>query len=398
MKEDLILKLLNRNKTFIDKDYKDKLDIISKKVNQSKILVLGGAGSIGSAVVKLLCQLNPKLIHVVDINENALVELVRNIRSTIGYIDGEFKTFSIDIGSEVFKALLNEKKQYDVWLNFSALKHVRSEKDPFTLMRLVEVNIINTFKTIQYAKETGAKKYFAVSTDKASSPINMMGASKRAMELLLGGDYKNLETSSTRFGNVAFSNGSLLESTLNRYANVQPLVAPKDIKRYFLTPFEAAKLSVLSTFIARDGEVYIPILNKNDAEKDFPSIIKNFLSYKNKELYECISEQEARDKITDLVQENKWPCYFSNSDTTGEKLEEIFITTDEKIVSSDYKDIQIVDIKNIKDNEKIEIFVKKFINLKSKNSWTIDEIKFLLEDFIENFQHKSTGKYLDSKM
>lgn len=397
MKEELILKLLNRNRAFINKDYESQLNIISKNISQSKILVLGGAGSIGSAAVKLLFELNPNLLHVVDINENALAELVRNIRSSLGYMEGEFKTFSIDIGSKEFQALLNKQKYYDIWLNFSALKHVRSEKDPFTLMRLIEVNIINTFKTIEDAKRTGAKKYFAVSTDKASSPVNMMGASKRAMELLLGGDYDNLETSSARFGNVAFSSGSLLESIINRYDNLQPLVAPKDIKRYFLTPIEAAKLSILSTFLANNGEVYIPIIKRSES-KDFPFIIKNFLNYKNKEVYECISEQEARDKIIDLVKNHKWPCFFSNTDTTGEKLEEVFISENDKTVLSNYDEIEIVDIKNIKNNDQIKDFVTNLTKLKNKDSWSIDEIKILLEGFVENFQHKSTGKYLDSKM
>ena len=398
MNEDLILKLLDRDKSFIDYDYKENLNSIRKKINESKIIVLGGAGSIGSSVVKLLCSLSPKLIHVVDINENALAELVRNIRSSIGYIEGEFETFAIDIGGSEFSSLIKSKKTYDIWLNFSALKHVRSEKDPFTLMRLVEVNIINTFQTMKLASETGAKTYFAVSTDKAFSPVNMMGASKRAMELVLGGVFKNLKASSTRFGNVAFSNGSLLESTINRYENIQPLVGPKDIKRYFLTPIEAARLSILSIFLAKDGEVYIPILKRSEAEKDFPSIIKNFLTHKGLDMHICNSEQDARDNIKTLVGENKWPCYFSNTDTTGEKLQETFTSEYEKMITSKYKEIKIVSVLGIKTVAEINSFINKFIKLKAKNTWTIDDIKVILEGFIDNFEHKSTGKFLDSKM
>jgi FlaA1/EpsC-like NDP-sugar epimerase len=398
MNEDLILKLLDRKKLFFQNDFDNNKDLLQEKIKNSRIIVLGGAGSIGSATVNLLCSFNPLLLHVVDIDENGLVELVRNIRSSIGYTSGGFETFAIDIGSTEFSNLVINNNGYDIWMNFAALKHVRSEKDPYTLMRLLEVNIMNTYKSLKIAIDTGAKKYFSVSTDKASNPINFMGASKRAMELVLGAHSNILNTSSARFGNVAFSNGSLLQGTIKRYENYQPFVAPLDIKRYFLTPLEASKLSILSTFLGENGEVFIPILKKNIAQKDFPSILKNFLRVKGLEMHVCGTEEEARNKVNFLYKNNKWPCYLFKTDTTGEKLEEVFVSNNEILKDNRYDEIEIIDISDIKNSKEIKSFINSIEELKKKPSWTIEDIKIVMEVFLKNFKHKNTGKHLDSKM
>jgi FlaA1/EpsC-like NDP-sugar epimerase len=398
MKDSLVLNILGRKNSFIEKDYNYNLKNIKKIVKASRIIILGGSGSIGSAVVELLCKYDPLLLHVVDINENGLVELVRNIRSTIGYTSGEFKTFVMDIGHDDFKHFINKNKGYDIWMNFSALKHVRSEKDPYTLMRLIDVNIINTYKTLKLASKTNVKKYFSVSTDKAANPINLMGASKRIMEMILGEFSSEINTSSARFGNVAFSNGSLLHGMLNRFNNKQPFVAPKDIKRYFLTSTEAAKLSVLSTFMANNGELYIPKIELKKIEQSFPKIAENFLKHNGYEMYICSSEDEARNKIEKLIKEKKWPCYLFNTDTDGEKLEEIFIGKDEKIINKELNALQIIDIKNLTTLTKIEEFINSINNLRNSNLWSVKKASVLIKILIKDFKHYHTGKSLDSKM
>ncbi|HIP54332.1 MAG TPA: NAD-dependent epimerase/dehydratase family protein, partial [Sulfurimonas autotrophica] len=233
-----VLQLIGREKELFFDDMQRYTDELAKIISGARFLVLGGAGSIGSAVVKEIFARNPKKLHVVDISENNLVELVRDIRSSFGYIDGEFATFALDIGAVEYDAFIKSDGGYDYVLNLSALKHVRSEKDPFTLMRMIETNILNTDKTLKQSIERGVKKYFCVSTDKAANPVNMMGASKRIMEMFVHRNSLNIEVSMARFANVAFSDGSLLYGFNQRLEKQQPIVAPNDIKRYFVTPKE----------------------------------------------------------------------------------------------------------------------------------------------------------------
>ncbi len=237
-----ILELIGRTKELFQEDIQTYEKELSKIVSNSTFLVIGGAGSIGQAVTKEIFKRNPKKLHVVDISENNMVELVRDIRSSFGYINGDFQTFALDIGSSEYDAFIKSDGKYDYVLNLSALKHVRSEKDPFTLMRMIETNIFNTDKTLQQSIENGTKKYFCVSTDKAANPVNMMGASKRIMEMFVNRRSKQIDVSMARFANVAFSDGSLLHGFNQRIQKNQPIVAPNDIKRYFVTPQESGEL------------------------------------------------------------------------------------------------------------------------------------------------------------
>ncbi|MEQ8704215.1 MAG: UDP-N-acetylglucosamine 4,6-dehydratase [Phaeodactylibacter sp.] len=247
-----ILGLLNRKSGLLSVDVRKVKSTLDDLVTNSTFLVLGGAGSIGQAVTKEIFKRNPKKLHVVDISENNLVELVRDIRSSYGYIDGEFKTFALDIGSWQYDAFIQADGSYDYVLNLSALKHVRSEKDPYTLMRMIETNIFNTTKTIQQSIDKGTRKYFCVSTDKAANPVNMMGASKRIMEMFAMRESQNIGISMARFANVAFSDGSLLHSFNQRLAKTQPIVAPSDVRRYFVTPQESGELCLMSCLLGTD--------------------------------------------------------------------------------------------------------------------------------------------------
>ena len=240
------LNIIGRQKALLNVDISQNEERLRSTVRASRFLVIGAAGSIGQAVTKEIFKRDPQKLHAVDISENNLVELVRDIRSSYGYIDGDFQTFALDIGSWQYDAFIEADGQYDYVLNLSALKHVRSEKDPFTLMRMIEVNILNTLKTIQQSKQAGVKKYFCVSTDKAANPVNMMGGSKRIMEMFLMRESQDIPISTARFANVAFSDGSLLHGFNQRLQKNQPIVAPNDVRRYFVTPQESGELCLLS--------------------------------------------------------------------------------------------------------------------------------------------------------
>ena len=325
------LNLIGRTNQLFTKDIDKNENYLIDLISKSNFLVIGGAGSIGQAVTKEIFKRNPRLLHVVDISENNMVELVRDLRSTIGYIEGDFKTFAIDCGSIEFDALINSGVKYDYILNLSALKHVRSEKDPFTLMRMIDVNIINTRKTVHAGVDMDSRKYFCVSTDKAANPVNMMGASKRIMEMFLMDLGENIDISTARFANVAFSDGSLLHGFNQRIAKRQPISAPNDVKRYFVTSEESGQLCLLSCLLGENRDIFFPKLSESLHLIKFSDIAVNYLEFQGYEPVMCSSEDEARGKAEDLIKQKKWPCYFFKSDTTGEKDFEEFYTEKEKL-------------------------------------------------------------------
>jgi FlaA1/EpsC-like NDP-sugar epimerase len=393
-----VLNLIGRSKNLFDLDIFGNSTQISEIVSTSKFLVIGGAGSIGQAVTKEIFKRNPLKLHIVDISENNIVELVRDIRSAYGYIDGDFRTFALDIGSIEYDSFIKNDGKYDYVLNLSALKHVRSEKDPYTLMRMIDGNIFNTIKTIRQSIDNGVKKYFCVSTDKAANPVNMMGASKRIMELFLMRESQNIEISTARFANVAFSDGSLLYGFNQRIQKQQPIVAPNDIKRYFVTPQESGELCLMSCLFGENRDIFFPRLSEDLHLITFAEIAKKYLNELGFEPYECKSEEEARSLMDKLPNEKKWPCLFTKSDTTGEKDFEEFYKNDEILDFAKFTNIGIV--KNILNHNEINLnnFSAKIKTMKLNLSWTKKE---LLDEFIKlipDFQHKETGKYLDSKM
>jgi FlaA1/EpsC-like NDP-sugar epimerase len=321
-----ILNLIGRNNEIFLADINSYSDKLKEVVSESTFLVIGGAGSIGQAVTKEIFRRGPKSLHVVDISENNMVELVRDIRSTLGYGSGDFKTFAIDCGSNEFKAFISNQDSYDYIFNLSALKHVRSESDPYTLMRMIMVNIFNTLDTLSLAKKMNTKKYFCVSSDKAANPVNMMGASKRIMEMFLMRESLNQDVSMARFANVAFSDGSLLHGFNQRFEKKQPFSAPNDVRRYFVTPKESGELCLLSGLLGQNRDIFFPKLSKELNLIKFSDIAVNYLREKGFEPFECKSENEARDNAEKLIANKQWPCYFFKSDTTGEKDFEEFYT------------------------------------------------------------------------
>lgn len=393
-----VLNLIGRNKNIFDSDIDNNRQTLLQIVQSSTFLVIGGAGSIGQAVTKEIFKRNPKKLHVVDISENNMVELVRDIRSSFGYINGDFQTFALDIGSVEYDAFIKADGNFDYVLNLSALKHVRSEKDPFTLMRMIDVNIFNTEKTLQQSIKNGAKKYFCVSTDKAANPVNMMGASKRIMEMFLMRKSKEITISTARFANVAFSDGSLLHGFNQRILKKQPIVAPNDIKRYFVTPQESGELCLMSCIFGENRDIFFPKLNQNLHLITFADIAVKYLNEIGYEPHLCKTEDEARDNIDTLINQKKWPCLFTSSDTTGEKDFEEFYTSNEVLDMNRFENLGIIKNEAIFDDQKLNNFTNHINTMKSDLYWHKDAIVDLFHDLIPDFGHKETGKYLDAKM
>ena len=393
-----ILKLIGRSRPLFDDDISDQNEKLKDLVQTSRFLVIGGAGSIGQAVTREIFKRNPLSLHVVDISENNMVELVRDIRSTLGYIDGEFKTFAIDCGSIEFEALMRSSEAYDYVLNLSALKHVRSEKDPFTLMRLIEVNVLNTIKTIQMAEAQGAKKYFCVSTDKAANPVNMMGASKRIMEMFLMRESETIEISTARFANVAFSDGSLLHGFNQRFAKRQPISAPNDVRRYFVTPQESGELCLMSCLLGENRDIFFPKLSEDLDLITFSDIAERFVMNLGFKPFHCSSEQEARDRSEELIKSKLWPCYFFQTDTSGEKDFEEFFTAGERLDMSRFDNLGVIKNESIYDSTQLDNFLLEIGDMRASKTWGKDRLVDLFNRMIPDFNHKETGKYLDGRM
>tara|TARA_B110000444_G_scaffold146817_1_gene137256 strand:- start:10977 stop:12173 length:1197 start_codon:yes stop_codon:yes gene_type:complete len=398
MSDNLVLDLIGRNKELFGDDINQYHKKLNEVVSSSSFLVIGGAGSIGQAVVKEIFKNNPKKIHVVDINENNLTELVRDIRSSYGYIDGDFSTFALDIGSIEYDAFIESDGKYDYVLNLSALKHVRSEEDPYTLMRMLDVNIFNTDKTIQQAIKNSTKKYFCVSTDKAANPVNMMGASKRIMEMFLMRRSKDICISTARFANVAFSDGSLLYGFNQRIYKRQPIAAPNDIKRYFVTPKESGELCLMSCIFGENRDVFFPKLSESLHLISFSDIAIKYLKHRGYDAHICDSEEEARELIKTLPELGKWPCLFTKSDTTGEKDFEEFFTDKESPNMDKFKSIGVIKNEPEYDNNKLENFESVIEQLKRKKNWNKKEIVREFFKIIPGFRYLDRGKYLDGKM
>ena len=393
-----ILNLIGRDKQLFNVDISNTNAELKSIVSSSSFLVIGGAGSIGQAVTKEIFKRNPQKLHVVDISENNMVELVRDIRSSFGYIDGDFQTFALDIGSVEYDAFIKADGQYDYVLNLSALKHVRSEKDPFTLMRMIDVNIFNTDKTLQQAIDNGTTKYFCVSTDKAANPVNMMGASKRIMEMFVNRKSLDIKVSMARFANVAFSDGSLLHGFNQRMEKKQPIVAPHDIKRYFVTPQESGELCLMSCIFGENRDIFFPKLSENLHLISFADIAVKYLKAKGYEPYLCKDEDEARELVHTLPEEGKWPCLFTSSDTTGEKDFEEFFTENETLDMDRFENLGVIKNEANFDNALLNEFENTISGLKEKKEWSKEQVVDLFFKMIPDFGHKETGKYLDGKM
>jgi FlaA1/EpsC-like NDP-sugar epimerase len=395
---DFILDLIGRKAELFTDDISQYDDDLRSTIVGASFLVIGGAGSIGQAVCKEIFRRCPRALHIVDISENNMVELVRDIRSSLGYIKGDFRTFALDIGSPEFDALVMQEGPYDYVLNLSALKHVRSEKDPYTLMRMVDVNIFNTDKTLRQAVEFNASKYFCVSTDKATNPVNMMGCSKRIMEQYLMRRSADVAVSTARFANVAFSDGSLLHGFNQRIQKRQPIAAPNDVRRYFVTPKESGELCLMSCLLGDNRDIFFPKLSEKLHLITFDEIARRYLRHLGYEPFECESEEEARNALDSLAKKRQWPCYFSASNTTGEKDFEEFYSEGQALDLQRFSNVGVIKNSLDYDNEQLEWFTDEIGKLKKQGYWSKADIVALFTTMVPEFDHQETGKYLDGKM
>lgn len=392
-----VLGLINRDRALFQKDLVRYNEQLLRIIPDSSFLILGGAGSIGAAVTKEIYHRAPKQLHVVDISENNLAELVRDIRSSTSDSLSEFRTFCLDIGSLEYDMFYENQERYDYILNFSALKHVRSEKDPYTLMRMIDVNILNTIKTLDGAKRKGVKRYFCVSTDKAANPVNMMGASKRIMEFFLKRHSSDISISTARFANVAFSDGSLLYSFIKRMEKKQPIVAPAGIRRYFVTAEEAGQLCLLSCLIGDNTDIFFPKLDAEEHLIDLADVAKRFIRDRGFSARIC-EENEARRDVLKLISEGEYPLVISTNDTTGEKLFEEFFVESELVDLEKYSDIGVVKNSHHCDNRTLDYFIDQVKLYKDSRRWSKNDIVELFHQLIPDFKHVEKGKSLDEKM
>ena len=394
-----IMEIVGRTRPLFDADVSAREAELKERIEGSRILVIGGAGTIGQAVVRELFKRDPRALHVVDISENNLVEVVRDIRSTLGYASGDFQTLPMDVGSRYFDAFIESQKPYDYICNLSALKHVRSEKDPYMLMRMLEVNVFNTVKTARIAAQQGAKKYFAVSTDKAANPVNLMGGSKRIMEKFLHRESANVDVSMARFANVAFSDGSLLHGFTQRIMKHQPISAPNDVKRYFVTPKESGELCMMSAIFGDNLDIFFPDQEGELELTRFSDIAIRFLEQAGYEAVQCETEDEARARVGELIPQNKWPVYFFGSDTTGEKAFEEFFMGDETLDLETFCGIGVIKNSPNFDPVSLDQFERGIREIQtSAGPWDKTDIVNLYLSVLPELNHDEKGKYLDSRM
>jgi FlaA1/EpsC-like NDP-sugar epimerase len=394
-----IAEIIGRSSTLFERDVEAHHDHISDAVCGSRVLVLGGAGSIGKEVTAEIFRRNPAALHVIDISENSLVELVRHLRSTLGYTSGETRFLPLDMGSREAEAFFNSQAAYDYVLNLAALKHVRSEKDEFSLMRMIKVNILDTGDTLRRARASGARKFFAVSTDKAKNPANLMGATKRIMEDVLFVDESITKVSTARFANVAFSDGSLLQGFRQRMMLGQPIAAPLDVRRYFMTGREAGLLCLSALALGESREIFFPKLDSTSQLTSFSDIARRFLASHGYEAVEVTSEDEARGRIGELSRQKRWPCYFTASDTAGEKPFEEFYSETDKTNMNRFQDIGIVmrPIDGV-DRVRLDRFLERVAALRSEGIWTKADLIAAIQDACPDLSHLDAERFLDEKM
>lgn len=388
-----------RPESMFEKDIQANMDTLRKKIDGRKVLVIGGAGSIGSSFIKTILRYTPKSLVVVDINENALAELTRDLRANPKLeVPEDYVTYPMDYSSDVFEKMFRKRGGFDIVANFSAHKHVRSEKDIYSVEALLKNNLFNAKRFLDLLTEYPPEHFFCVSTDKAANPVNIMGASKRIMEDLIFAYSEQFPVTTARFANVAFSNGSLPAGFIERVKKLQPISAPKDVKRYFVSPEESGQICTLACMLGKNREIFFPKLETAQM-MSFDEIAEHFIEENGFDVLQCASDEEAIQKAEGLRKGKRdYPVHFSVSDTSGEKAYEEFYTESEKVDRMSYYALGVVKDKDIPDKEKIKTL---FLNLEEafrRDEVQKEDIVQIMESYLPNFEHIETGKSLDSKM
>lgn len=388
-----------REKSMFLQDIEDNREALTKAIKDKSVLVIGGAGSIGSSFIRAILPFQPRSLVVVDINENALAELTRDLRSTKGmFVPEDYIPYPMDFNAPVFEKMFRQRGGFDIVANFSAHKHVRSEKDIYSVEALIQNNVLHAKKLLDLLAELPPEEYFCVSTDKAANPVNIMGASKRIMEDVIFAYSDRFPVKTARFANVAFSNGSLPAGFLARLAKLQPLSAPSDVKRYFVSPEESGQICMLSCMLGNNREIFFPKL-KEAQMMTFDKIAESLLSVYGYNVLKCDSDSEAIDKADQLKQGSKdYPVHFSKSDTSGEKAYEEFFTDEETVDMDRLSALGIITGKTVTDKEKVKILFEKLEKAFERDDVSKTEIVSIMKEYLPNFEHIETMKTLDSKM
>lgn len=388
-----------RDKSMFVNDIEVNKEELSKNIAGKTVLVIGGAGSIGSSFIKAILPFKPKTLVVVDTNENALAELTRDLRSTKGmFVPEDYIPYPMDFASPVFEKMFRNRGGFDIVGNFSAHKHVRSEKDIYSVESLLQNNVLHAKLLLDLLSEYPPEEYFCVSTDKAANPVNIMGASKRIMEDVIFSYSDKFPVKTARFANVAFSNGSLPAGFLARMQKLQPLSGPSDVKRYFVSPQESGQICMLACMLGENRAIFFPKL-KEAQMMTFDSIGYALLRENGYEPLDCDSDEEAVDKAENLRNgSNIYPVHFTKSDTSGEKGYEEFFTEAETIDMDRFDSLGVVTGKEVTSKEMVEILFSKLTNAFEDERVTKEEIVAIMKEYLPNFEHIETGKSLDSKM
>lgn len=402
--------MLNINKFIIDhitcrpvslfvSDIEANHEQLKQEIEGKKVLVIGGAGTIGSSYIRALLPFKPSRLVVVDISENGLTELTRDLRSTYGlYMPENYKTYPVSYADPIFEKIFRKEKGFDIVANFSAHKHVRSEKDQYSVEALIENNVIKARKLLDLLVEFPPRHFFCVSTDKAANPVNIMGGSKRIMEDMIMAYADKFKVSTARFANVAFSNGSLLAGFIERLMKHQPLAAPCDVKRYFVSPEESGQICMLACILGKNREIFFPKLGEEQM-MTFSVICDKFLRTLGYEVRYCKSENEAKEFAVKMEENPKiYPVVYFKSDTTGEKDFEEFYVPGEKLNWDRFSSLGVIEEVKSRSIEELDLLFYNLNKTFSKPDFTKEEVVAILKDFIPNFEHEEKGRNLDQKM
>jgi len=380
-------------------DIEANKDKLSTEIKDRSVCVIGGAGSIGSSFIKAVLPFKPSKLVVIDLNENGLAELTRDLRSTYGmFVPEEYRAYTLNFADPIFERIFREEKGFDIVANFSAHKHVRSEKDKYSVQALIENNDIKAKKLLDLLAVYPPKHFFCVSTDKAANPVNIMGASKRIMEDMIMAYTTKFKVTTARFANVAFSNGSLPDGWINRVAKKQPLAAPNDVKRYFVSPEESGQICMLACILGKNGEIFFPKLGEEQM-LTFSSICDKFVEAMGAQKAEFSSDEEAK-KFADGMPfgSKKYPVVYFKSDTTGEKAYEEFFVPGEKLDMRRFRSLGVIEEVARRPMSEIDGFFEEMESIFAKADFTKEEVVKAIKKFIPNFEHEEKGKNLDQKM
>ena len=390
--------ITKREKSLFEEDISAFRNKLAKEISGKSILVIGGAGTIGSSFIKAVLHFEPSRLYVVDTNENGLTELTRDLRSTADqFIPEDYKTYPMNFGDPVFRKMFVNEGPFDIVANFAAHKHVRSEKDHYSMEAMIDNNVFKARQFLDLLLEFKPKHFFCVSTDKATNPVNVMGASKKLMEEVIMAYSADIKITTARFANVAFSNGSLLDGYFQRLLKKQPVSCPADVKRFFVSPEESGQICLLACILGNSGEIFFPKLG-DDSMVNFKDVTTDFFKAMGLPIKICLSEEEARQTAFNMNMEGPYPVYFFTSDTSGEKLYEEFYTDSDVTDMNTFSGTGV--IKNAKRPDKHDIVacINALQKLLSSDRYNKNDIISLLKGFLPDFEHLETGKNLDQKM